>query len=500
MTLDKLLADIFSAPRGPEIGAFFDYDGTIITGYSATTFYNKRLKDFDIGPEELVRTLLLSMRGIHTEDDFANLLDLAGSAWRNKSEEEMEKLGKKLFVSEIAGKLHTEVWELVEAHRAMGHTVVLASSATRFQVEPMGEAIGADHVLCTPLEVVDGVLTGKTGGTPLWGSGKAAAVTDLARAKGIDLNRSFGYSNGDEDVPFLSAVGHPTAVQPDKGLREEAERRGWPVLDCIPRGKRPGVADIARTGAFYGAFAGAFVAGLGAGLLNRNRHQIIDITSAIGTDLGFALAGVDVKVIEGAEHLWSHRPAVFIFNHQSNIDAVVAMKLVRNSYTGVAKKEAKNIPGFGQLFQIADVAFIDRGNVKDPQAVMQPVVDRLRDGLSIVLSPEGTRSPTPRLGPFKKGAFHIALQARVPIVAMVMKGQNEVMWRGSQTVRPGTIEVVVLPPYDTSGWKVSEINKHSERIRNDFLHTLSHWPGRPSAPEELDPPPPHTPEVIEVRP
>lgn len=483
MTLDKQLADIFSSPRGPEIGAFFDYDGTIITGYSASTFYSKRLKDFDIGPEELVRTLLLSMRGIHSEADFDALLELASNAWKGKSEEDMTKLGKKLFTSEIAGKLHTEIWEIVEAHRAMGHTVVLASSATRFQVQPMADALGADHVLCTPLEAVDGILTGKTDGTSLWGNNKAQAVIDLARKEGIDLTQSFGYSNGNEDVPFLSAVGHPTAVAPDKGLREESERRGWPVLDCIPRGKRPGVFDIARTGAFYGAFAGAFVAGLAAGGLNRNRTQIIDVTTTIATDLGFALAGVDVDVIEGAEHLWSHRPAVFIFNHQSNIDAVVAMKLVRKSYTGVAKKEAKNIPGFGQLFQIADVAFIDRGNVTDPKAVMAPAVDKLRNGLSIVLSPEGTRSPTPRLGPFKKGAFHIALQAQVPIVAMVMKGQNEVMWRGSQTLRPGKIEVVVLPPYDTSEWKVQEVGKHTERIRNDFLHTLSHWPGRPSAPE-----------------
>jgi putative phosphoserine phosphatase/1-acylglycerol-3-phosphate O-acyltransferase len=484
MTLDKLLADVYSAPRGPEIGAFFDYDGTLITGYSALSFYNQRFKDLDIGPQELAKTLLTTVRGIHTEEDFAALLDLSLDAWSGRSEEELEALGRKLFVSDIAGKLHTEVWELVEAHHAMDHTVVLASSATRFQVEPMAEAIEAAHVLCTPLEVVDGLLTGKTGGTPLWGNNKAQAVVDLARRTGIDLTRSFGYSNGDEDVPFLSAVGHPRAVSPDQGLREEASRRGWPVLDCVPRGKRPGLADIARTGAFYGAFAGAFAAGLGAGLLNRNRTQIIDVTSTIATDLGFALAGVEVEVLSGAEHLWSHRPAVFIFNHQSNIDAVVAMKLVRNRYTGVAKKEAKNIPGFGQLFQIGQVAFIDRGNVRDPKAVLAPAVEKIRDkGLSIVIAPEGTRSPTPRLGPFKKGAFHIAMQAGVPVVAMVMKGQNEVMWRGSQTLRPGRIEVVVLPPFDTSGWRVRDINARVQEIRNAFLHTLAHWPGRPSPPE-----------------
>lgn len=485
MSLEKLLADVFSSPRGPEIGAFFDYDGTVITGYSASAFYSKRLKDFDIGPQELAKTLLTTVRGIKSEEDFAGLLELSLGAWAGKSEEELEKLGKKLFTSEIAGRLHTEVWEIAEAHRAMGHTVVLASSATRFQVEPMGAALGVDHVLCTPLEVENGVLTGRTGGSPLWGDGKARAVVALAREKGIDLTRSFGYSNGDEDVPFLSAVGHPTAVAPDDGLREEAERRGWPVLDCVPRGKRPGVKDIARTGAFYGAFGVAFAAGIGIGLLNRSRTQIVDITSAVGMDLGFALAGVDVKILSGAEHLWAARPAVFIFNHQSNMDAAVAMKLVRQNFTGVAKKEAKNIPGFGQFFQIGGVAFLDRGNIKDPKAALAPAVEKIREeGLSLVLSPEGTRSPTPRLGPFKKGAFHIALQAGVPIVPMVMRGQNEIQWRGSQSVRPGTIEVVVLPPVQTTDWTIANMGAQTEEVRNMFVHTLAHWPGRPAAPDD----------------
>ncbi|MGQ0623824.1 MAG: HAD-IB family hydrolase [Sporichthyaceae bacterium] len=485
MTLDKLLADIFSAERGPHIGAFFDFDGTVITGYSASSFYNKRIKDLDIGLQELVKTLLIARRGIHTEEDFAELLDLSLGAWKGKSEDELFALGRKLFRGEIAGKLHTEVFELIEAHRAMGHTLVLASSATRFQVAPMADELGIDRVLCTPLGVdPDGLLTGATGGRPLWGPGKAAAVRACAAEDGIDLERSFGYSNGDEDVPFLEAVAHPVAVAPEAGLAEQAQGRGWPILECVPRGKRPGVADIARTAAFYGAFTGALAVGAGVGLLNRSRRQVVDITSAVGTDLGFALAGVEVEVVSGAEHLWSHRPAVFIFNHQSYMDAAVAMKLVRTSFTGVAKKEAKNMPVFGALFQIGGVAFMDRGNISDPKAALAPAVDKLtNEGLSLVLAPEGTRSPTPRLGPFKKGAFHMAQQAGVPIVAMVMKGQNEVQWKGAQCVRPGRIEVVVLPPFDTSQWTPQTVSARTAEVRDRFVHTLSHWPGRPSAPD-----------------
>ncbi|MGQ0466652.1 MAG: HAD-IB family hydrolase, partial [Sporichthyaceae bacterium] len=400
MSLDERLAEVFDSARGPQIGAFFDYDGTVITGYSASTFYNHRIKNRQIGPTELAKTLLVTLRGIDTEQEFAALLEMSLQCWAGKPEEEVEALGRKLFKSEIAGKLHHETWELAAAHKAMGHTVVLASSATRFQVEPMAEAIGADHVLCTVLEVKDGLLTGNTAGPALWGPSKARGVVELAAERGIDLDASFAYSNGGEDVPFLAAVGNPVAVAPEHRLALVAEQRGWPILPCVPRGKPPGVVDIARTGAFYGAWAASFGVGLGVGLLNRSRQQGVDTVLGLGSDVSLALAGVQVDVLSGKEHLWSHRPAVFIFNHQSNVDAVVMMHLVREKMSGMAKKEAKNIPGFGQFFQIAGVAFLDRADPGKAIEAMRPAVDRIRDeGLSMVISPEGTRTPTPKLGP-----------------------------------------------------------------------------------------------------
>jgi putative phosphoserine phosphatase/1-acylglycerol-3-phosphate O-acyltransferase len=479
-TLPELVAEIHAAPRGPRVAAYFDYDGTVIDGFSASAFYRQRIRALEIGPLELARTLLASARGIAGEQEFAEFLEEALGAWKGQAEETVTALSEKLFKNEIAGRLHHETWRLAEAHRAMGHTLVLASSATQFQVEPMARELGVDHALFSPIEILDGVVTGRTAGGPLWGGGKARAVRALAAEHDLDLERSFAYSNGDEDLPFLEAVGHPVAVSPEGGLEAEAERRGWPVLWCDGRPATPGPIQLARTAAFYtGMFAG-LGAGVAAGLVRRSRRTLVDIGGEVGVDLGLALAGIEVDVRTGVEHLFSARPCVFVFNHQSKIDPILLTKMLRGGFTGVAKKEVANVPGFGQFFRIAGVAFIDRGNTTQAKQALAPAVAKIREeGLSLVLAPEGTRSPTPRLGSFKKGAFHIAMQAGVPIVPIVIRNAGEVMWRGSQTLHSGTVEVAVLPPVDTSDWSVATIDDHVAAVRGMFVDTLAAWPGDP---------------------
>jgi putative phosphoserine phosphatase/1-acylglycerol-3-phosphate O-acyltransferase len=97
--------------------------------------------------------------------------------------------------------------------------------------------------------------------------------------------------------------------------------------------------------------------------------------------------------------------------------------------------------------------------------------------MSLCIAPEGTRSVTPRLSRFKKGPFHIAMQAEVPMVPIVMRNVGEVMWRGAQMLKPGTIEVVVLPPVDTSEFRVETLDEYVEQVRDQFVETLAHWPG-----------------------
>lgn len=479
-TLDELLRAVFAADEGPEVCAAFDYDGTLISGYSAAAFYEHRIKHGDMGPIDLARTMLKAREGIGDEADFAVFLNMSLAAWEGKTDGEMEELGNRLFKHQIASKLHRETYAILEAHRQMGHTLVLASSALRFQTEPMARELGMDHCLHTDVELDDeGRLTGRALGTPLYGSEKAAGLQRVAEAEGLDLERSFAYSNGREDIPFLAAVGHPVAIEPDAELNETAGLRGWPVLRCEKPPGRPGLTEVARTVGFYGGFFSSVGSAVGVGLARRSLQAGIDHAIGSGADLSLGLAGVEVVVIEGQEHLWSHRPAVFVFNHTSKIDPFIVFKIVREGFTGVAKAEAKKVPIFGALFQIAGVAFIDRANNKRAVDALAPVVEKLRSGTSIVVSPEGTRSATPRLGPFKKGPFHIAMQAGVPIVPMCFKGVDGVQWRGAQALRAGRVEVVVLPPVDTSTWTAATVEEHRDEVRDMMAAALDNWPGRP---------------------
>lgn len=472
--LDAMIGEVERAPAGAEVGAVFDVDGTVLSGYSAAAFYRYRARRLDIGPVEVARTLAAGVqRGDVSAERFDEFMGLALSAWRGQREEDLDELGERIFASDLAATLYPEAWSLIHAHRRRGHTVVLASSATRFQLAPLARELEVEHFLCTQVETDDGVLTGKAAGGPLWGEAKARAVRDFAAGHGIELDRSFAYSNGYEDVPLLAAVGRPRPLNPEPRLEREAMSRGWPVRRFESRG-RPGVTEVLRTAASYGGLFAGFGLGFGLGLLNRSRRQGVDLGLALAGDLSLALAGVEVEV-QHAERLWSHRPAVFIINHQSPIDVPVMCKLLRSGFSGVAKKEARFSPA-GPMLWLADAAFIDRANSEQARAALRPAVQRLRDGVSIAIAPEGTRSITPRLGRFKKGAFHLAMQAEVPIVPVVLRNAGASMWRGARTMRQGKIEVFVHQPVDVSGWKRDDLDLRVEEVWTLYRETLEKWP------------------------
>jgi putative phosphoserine phosphatase/1-acylglycerol-3-phosphate O-acyltransferase len=104
------------------------------------------------------------------------------------------------------------------------------------------------------------------------------------------------------------------------------------------------------------------------------------------------------------------------------------------------------------------------------------VVEKLRSGISLAMAPEGTRSATPTPGPFKKGAFHIAVQAEVPVVPVVIRNAGDIMWRASLVARPGTVDVAVLPPVPTVGLGPDEVDDLCDRVRQQFVATLADWP------------------------
>ena len=126
----------------------------------------------------------------------------------------------------------------------------------------------------------------------------------------------------------------------------------------------------------------------------------------------------------------------------------------------------------GPVFAAAGTVFIDRFDHDKAVVALKPVVESIRQGLSLVLAPEGTRSPTPCPGRFKKGAFHMAMAAGVPIVPIVLRNTLDALPKHGIIVRPATIEVVVHPPIPTADWKAEDLDRHIEKIRQLYLDTL----------------------------
>ncbi len=474
MNAQDLLQEVGRAPRGPRIGAFFDFDGTLIDGYSARAFYEERIRRFELSAGEAARSLAAWLEMSVADADVSKLMRLAVANWAGHREEEVSELWQRLFDDKIAGLIYPPVRDLVKAHLNAGHTVVLASSATRYQLAPLADDLEIEHVLCSEVEVVKGYFSGFMSGEVLWGEAKAKAVERFADEHKLALEESFAYANGDEDVAFLEAAGKPRPINAQRRLKEVARERQWPVTELAGRG-RPGIERVIRTGAALTALGAAGAVGMVVGALNRDRRQGANVAAAIGPDLALALVGVKLNVA-GTEHLWSHRPAVFIFNHQSSIDVAVIGSLIRRDLTGVAKREAARDPRFAPIGYVVDIVYVDRSNSRQARAALRPAVQRLRDGTSIAIAPEGTRSPTQRLGRFKKGAFHLAMQAGVPLVPIVIRNAGDVMWRRSLTIRPGTVDVAVLDPIPTDDWTRGSLEERVEQVRELFVQTLDRWP------------------------
>ncbi|MEE4144594.1 MAG: HAD-IB family hydrolase [Halieaceae bacterium] len=477
-TLKKLIKDIEAAPDGPQIAAIFDFDGTIIAGYSATSFIREQVRRGDLSPRQLAE-IVAAMTSFGLGNlGFSGMMAVNAQFMQGIEEDTYREVGEKLYSKQIARLIYPESRALVEAHMAKGHTVAIISSATPYQVEPAAADLGIEHVLCSHLEVSRGKFTGKAV-TPLcFGQGKVDAAEDLARRTGADLDRSFFYSDSTDDLLLLERVGQARALNPNGKLEKIAGERGWPVVRFGSRG-RPRVGQYIRSVAATSSLVTSFVAGLPILALTGSRRESQNFSFSLFADTASALIGMDLDV-SGEKHLWSHRPAVFIFNHQSKADVIIIAKLLRRDIAGVGKQEIrKETPILGKVLELGGVVFIDRANAKSAIDAMTPLVDAMKnEGKSVVLAPEGTRTVSPRLAPFKKGAFHLAMQAGVPIVPIVIRNAGDVAPKGDFVFRAATVEVQVLPPVDTSTWRVATIDEHVREVRNMFARTL----GQPEEP------------------
>ena len=466
-----LIRDIENSPEGPQIGAFFDFDGTLIAGFSATVFLKEQIRRGQLGPYQVVELVSAITQFSLGTMGFSGLMTSAAQFMRGVSEQDYIEFGQELYEQQIARKVYPESRALVQAHMARGHTVAVISSATPYQVEPMARDLDIEHVICSRYEVKDGVFTGGIERPLCFGDGKVLAAESLSDQFGIDLDQSYFYSDSDDDLQLLERVGHPQPLNPNSKLAVIAEQRGWPVRRFKSRGQ-PQLTDYLRSIAATMSLIPSAAAGLPIWALTGSRSEARNFATSVFADVSSALIGLNL-VVRDEHHLWENRPAVFVFNHQSKADMVILAKLLRRDIAGVGKKEIKSMPLIGKTLELAGTIFIDRDNSASAIEAMKPLVDVMRNqGKSVVISPEGTRSITPRLAPFKKGAFHLAIQAGVPIVPIVIHNAGDVAPKGDFVFRPATVEVDVLPPVDTRNWSSDTIEEHVAEIRDMFLDAL----------------------------
>ncbi|CAN6250214.1 unnamed protein product [Urochloa humidicola] len=182
------------------------------------------------------------------------------------------------------------------------------------------------------------------------------------------------------------------------------------------------------------------------------------------------ILGNPIKV-EGVEHL--NTRGIFICNHASPLDIFLVMWLAPTGTVGIAKKEIIWYPLFGQLYVLANHLRIDRSNPAAAIESMKEVArEVVKNNLSLILFPEGTRSKDGRLLPLKKGFVHAALQTRLPIVPIVVAGTHQAWRNNSVRVRPVPLTVKVLPPVSTHGWEEARINEYVEMVRSLYVDNL----------------------------
>ena len=476
---ERFTQDILAGTGGRTTGAFFDFDGTVIATHSIKDMFLERLREGEVGVLEAIDLSEMVSRYLLGVGGFEDALAAAVENFAGVPAQHLAELGEKVGRDHLIAEIYPEVRAMIRAHQNRGHTVVIVSSATRYQVETVAKHLGIEHILCTEVELLDGRLTGRLVGQPCFGYEKLRAVRKFARQRHISLAKSYFYTDGAEDLPLLEAVGHPAVVNPDARLSTIARREGWEDIRLDSRGTL-GVGDVVRSLLVYGSAVPLLAAGLPMRALGMSHRETTNVFLSVWTTLASAIARLKL-IVEGEEHLWSDRPAVFVFNHQSAVDALITARLLREDVVPVAKEEIRDQLPMGPAFSFADAVFIDREHVDDPARALRPAAEALREGRSVAIAPEGTRSRDGHIGRFKLGAFHLAREAGVPLVPIIIHNAQDALPYKAIVVRPAEVKVTVLPPIQTADWKRADIHPQASKLRARYLEVLGQAAEPPAA-------------------
>ena len=331
----------------------------------------------------------------------------------------------------IAAVIHPFALALIEQHHAAGRPVVLATTTPHHLIKPLADRLGFDHVIATRYSInEEGRFDGSISGNFVWSRGKIAAVREWAEREGVDLGESFAYSDSIYDLPLLSAVGSPAAVNPDPRLAVYAIARGWPIVHFDVS---PGVIKVP--------------------VLGVELQRLLFLASP---PVLWPYARFDVA---GTEHIPRTGPAILVGNHRSYFDIPAMIQMMRRTgRTGriLAKRELFDVPVVGALATALGGIPVDRrsGGAES----FEHAAVALEGGELVCLLPQGT---IPRGEKFfdpvlkgRTGAARLAAMTGAPVIPFGVWGTEHV-WPRSEPVPadvqprlPPSVRVRVGPPVE----------------------------------------------------
>lgn len=202
-------------------------------------------------------------------------------------------------------------------------------------------------------------------------------------------------------------------------------------------------------------------------------ERLYDRVARLWVRLLLRSAGVEVRAI-GLEHVTPERPQLLLANHASHFDVLAIADIVPTRYRFIGKTELQRVPLWGRAWVAAGHIAIDRSDTARAVQSLERAARLARsDGSSIIIFPEGTRSPDGRLQPFKKGAFMLALQSGIEIVPVAVTGSRDILPKGSWRPRAGRIIVRFGPPLQTAGYTEATRDELMGRVRDQIDELLN---------------------------
>ncbi len=436
----------------PRSAAFFDLDRTLLAGASGPVLSDAMRTAGVISSSIPGEHLMFALFNAVGETLPAMVVARQGATLAKGRSQAAVQRAAAGVANRLVDLVQPYAYHAFAEHRAAGRPVVLATTTPYDLVKPFADALGLDGVVATRYGVAgDGTYDGTIDGHFVWSTGKLAAVREWADAHGVDVAESWAYSDSVYDVPLLSAVAHPVAVNPDPRMTLVAAARRWPVVHLdVPSG----VAKIP--------------------VINMELQKLM-LALTRPEFIPFARFS-----ISGEEHIPARGGGLIVGNHRSYFDvAAMAMMVARagRPVRFLGKREVFKAPVIGQIATAMGGIPVDRGTGSDEP--LRAAADALSSGELVAMMPEGT---IPRGRAFfdpvlkgRWGAARLAAMTRVPVIPVGLWGTERIWPRSARlpnvlnVLNPPLVTVTAGPPV---GLKYRSADADTRRIMASIVDLL----------------------------